>query len=112
MTPDNALQDLYIVVLVILSVMTLLCLARAIRGPRIADRVVAVNMICTLTLAMICVLAMMLGEGYLLDVGLVYALIGFLAVVVLCKVYMGVALERRDQRAQAAAQNAGGEPNA
>ncbi|MDD3214298.1 MAG: monovalent cation/H+ antiporter complex subunit F [Eubacteriales bacterium] len=112
MTPDNALQNLYIVVLVILSVMTLLCLARAIRGPRIADRVVAVNMICTLTLAMICVLAMMLGEGYLLDVGLVYALIGFLAVVVLCKVYMGVALERRDQRAQAAAQNVGGEPNA
>lgn len=110
MTPDSALQNLYIVVLVILSVMTLFCLARAIRGPRIADRVVAVNMICTLTLAMICILAMMLGEGYLLDVALLYALIGFLAVVVLCKVYMGVALERRDQHA--AARQAGGDTNA
>jgi len=100
MTIENAYHGLYVTALVVLSAMTLLCLVRAIRGPRIADRVVAVNMICTLTLAMICVLAMMLGEGYLVDVGLVYAMISFLAVVVLCKVYMGVALERREQREQ------------
>ncbi len=107
MALENAYHGMYVTVLVVLSVMTLLCLVRAIRGPRIADRVVAVNMICTLTLAMICVLALMLGEGYLLDVGLVYALIGFLAVVVLCKVYMGVALERREQRDKRAAEGGG-----
>ncbi len=115
MTPENAYHGLFVAALVILSAMTLLCLVRAIRGPRIADRVVAVNMICTLTLAMICVLALMLGEGYLLDVGLVYAMIGFLAVVVLCKVYMGVALERREKQAEqarAAAPGVGGETDA
>ncbi|MCE5342305.1 MAG: sodium:proton antiporter [Eubacteriales bacterium] len=105
MTIENVYHALYVSTLVALSVMTLLCLVRAIRGPRIADRVVAVNMICTLTLAMICVLALMYGEGYLIDVGLVYALIGFLAVVVLCKVYMGVALERREKREQQAVEN-------
>ena len=47
---------------------------------------------------MICVLAMMQNEGYLADVALIYALLGFLAVVVLCKVYMGVALEQREKR--------------
>ena len=98
MTVETARHGLYIAVLVLLSVMTFLCLVRAIRGPRIADRVVAVNMICTMTIAMICVLALMLGEGYLVDVALVYSMIGFLAVVVLCKVYMGVALERHDQK--------------
>ncbi len=111
---DTAYHWLYITALVLLSAMTILCLVRAIRGPRIADRVVAINMITTLTLAMICILALMLGEGYLIDVGLVYAMIGFLAVVVLCKVYMGVALEHREQQAQPAQEQnaAGGETHA
>lgn len=98
MTVETARHALYMTVLVLLSILTFLCLVRAIRGPRIADRVVAINMICTMTIAMICVLALMLGEGYLVDVALVYSMIGFLAVVVLCKVFMGVALERRDQK--------------
>ena len=98
MTVETAYQWLFTIALVALSLMTLLCLIRAIRGPRIADRVVSVNMICTMTMAMICILAVMLGEGYLVDVALVYALIGFLAVVVLCKVYMGVALQKRDEK--------------
>jgi multicomponent Na+:H+ antiporter subunit F len=94
---QNAYHTLYIVVLVLLSLMTLLCLERAVRGPGIASRIIAINMICTLTLSMICVLALMLKEGYLADVALIYAMIGFLAVVVLCKVYMGVALDRQDK---------------
>ncbi|MEG0268998.1 MAG: monovalent cation/H+ antiporter complex subunit F [Clostridia bacterium] len=106
MTLENAYHTLYTLTLICLSVLTLLCLFRAIRGPRIADRVVSINMICTMTLCMICILAMMLGEGYLADVALIYALLGFLAVVVLCKVYMGVALEHREQRKQEAQQEA------
>ncbi|NLI20670.1 MAG: sodium:proton antiporter [Clostridiales bacterium] len=95
---ENAYHALYLTALAALGVMTLLCLIRAIRGPRIADRVIAVNMISTMTIAMICILALMLKEHYLVDVGLVYAMIGFLAVVVLCKVYMGVALEKKENR--------------
>ncbi len=92
---DTAYRALYIFVLVALGALVLLCLVRAIRGPRIADRIVSVNMIGTLTIAMLCVLALMLGEGYLADVGIIYAMISFLAVVVLCKVYMGVALQKK-----------------
>ena len=105
-TLENAYHVFFMAVLVCLSILTLFFLFRAIRGPRIADRIVSINMICTLTLAMICILAMMLGEGYLVDVALVYALLGFLAVVVLCKVYMGVALEQRERRAAKSAQSA------
>ena len=97
MNAASAYQMLYMSVLVVLSVLTLLCLIRAIQGPRIADRIVSINMISTLTIAMICILANMQNQGYLADVALIYALIGFLAVVVLCKVYMGIALEKREK---------------
>mgnify|MGYP001106738123 CR=1 FL=1 len=95
----DAYHAFYMAVLVCLSVLTLFCLFRAIQGPRIADRIVSINMICTLTMTMICILAAMLGEGYLVDVALIYALLGFLAVVVLCKVYTGVYLQRKGSRA-------------
>ena len=97
MNVATAYQTLYMAVLVVLSVLTLLCLIRAIQGPRVADRIVSINMISTLTIAMICILANMQNQGYLADVALIYALIGFLAVVVLCKVYMGIALEKREK---------------
>ena len=98
MSIANAYQSLYLAVLVVLSVLALLCLVRAIQGPRIADRIVSINMISTLTIAMICILANMQNQGYLADVALIYALVGFLAVVVLCKVYMGIALEQREKK--------------
>ena len=101
MSIQSAYHMLYLSVLVVLSVLTLLCLVRAIQGPRIADRIVSINMISTLTITMICVLAMMQNQGYLADVALIYALIGFLAVVVLCKVYMGIALEKREKAKEA-----------
>lgn len=87
---------LFIGVLVILAVLILLCLLRAVVGPRIADRIVAVNMMGTMVIVMIAVLALMLGEGYLVDICIIYAMISFLAVIVLTKVYMGVYLEKKE----------------
>lgn len=98
---ENAYNALYTVTFVVLVVLDFLCLIRAIRGPRIADRIVAINMISTITIGIIMVLVMMLGQGGLADVALIYALIGFLAVVVLCKVYMGITLENRDKKKEA-----------
>ena len=88
-------HDIYITVLIILSLMVFSCLIRAIKGPRIADRLMAVNMMGTIVMVMIAVLALMLQEGYLVDVCLIYAMISFLAVVVLSKVYIGIYEEKR-----------------
>ena len=98
---NNAYQMLYTVALIALVVLDFLCLIRAIKGPKIADRIVAINMISTITIGIIMVLVMLLNQGGLADVALIYALIGFLAVVVLCKVYMGIALESRDKKKEA-----------
>ena len=85
----------YTAVLSALGIMALLCLVRAIIGPRIADRIVAVNMIGTMVMVIIAVLATMLGEGYLVDICLIYAIVSFLAVVVLTKVYTGVYQQKK-----------------
>jgi multicomponent Na+:H+ antiporter subunit F len=94
---DTIYHYIYITVLIILAIMLFACLIRAIKGPRIADRLVSVNMMGTMVMVMIAVLALMLNEGYLVDVGLIYAMISFLAVVVLSKVYIGIYEENRKE---------------
>lgn len=84
--------------LMILAVMAILCLIRAIVGPTIADRLVAVNMLGTMVMVIIAILAVKMNEGYLVDICLIYAMISFLAVVVLTKVYTGVYLEAKDKK--------------
>jgi len=106
MTVANAYDVLFQGVLVILAVLTLLCLVRAIRGPRIADRIVSINMISTLTIAMIGVLAIRQHQGYLMDVARIYALMGLQPVVVLCKVFMGLTLEEREKKQKEGEKNA------
>ena len=85
-----AYETLILITLAILGVLLFPCLLRAIRGPRIADRVVGINMIGTIIIMMIAILALMLEEGYLVDIAVIYAMLSFLAVVVLVKIYIGV----------------------
>ena len=77
-------------ILSVLALMLVLCLIRAVKGPRIADRLVAVNMMGTMVMAMIALLAVVKEQGYLMDICLIYAMISFLAVVVLTRIYTGV----------------------
>lgn len=83
------------IILIILGVMLILCLIRAVIGPRIADRLVAVNMMGTMIMCIIVILGVIMDEGYLADIALIYAMISFLAVVVLTKVYTGVYQEQK-----------------
>jgi len=83
---------------VVLAVMVLMCLIRAIKGPRIADRIVAINMMGTMTMVIIAILAVKMDEGYLVDICIIYAMISFLAVTLLTKVYMGVYAERKRKK--------------
>ena len=95
---------IFISILIFLAILLLFCLIRAIKGPTVADRVVAVNMMGTMVMVIIAMLAVYMGESYLLDICLIYAMISFLAVVVLTKVYSGVYLEKlaKEKRRQKA----------
>ena len=92
---SGAYEALFNDSLVVLAILLFLCLIRAIRGPRISDRIVAVNMMGTLIVIIICVLAFLMGEGYLVDVAIIYTMLSFLAVVLLTKVYMGIYRQKR-----------------
>ena len=92
---DTISGSVLTVIPIILAVMVLICLIRAIKGPRTADRIVAINMMGTLTMVIIAVLAVKMDEGYLVDICLIYAMISFLAVTLLAKVYMGVYADRK-----------------
>lgn len=99
----TAYQGLFTAVLIVLAVLVILCLIRAIIGPRIADRIVSVNMMGTMVIVIIAILTVMLKESYLADICIIYAMISFLAVIVLTKVYMGVYIEKKEVESQRAA---------
>ena len=84
-----------LVLLGIFAILLFVCLIRSIKGPRIADRIVSVNMIGTMVVVMISIASAMLHEDYLMDICLIYAMVSFLAVIVLAKVYMGIYEEKR-----------------
>ena len=93
-------RPLFYGILSVLAVMLVFCLIRAVRGPRIADRLVAVNMMGTMVMVSIALLAVVKDQGYLVDICLIYALISFLAVVVLTRIYTGVYREDKDHENQ------------
>ena len=71
--------------LVLFVLFMLALMPRVVRGPRFTDRIVAVNAINTLITASICVLSRLHRAGYLLDVALIYALLGFTATTLLTR---------------------------
>jgi len=86
----EAFDILFTSALVILALMLFVCLYRAVRGPGTVDRIIAVNMISTITIMLIALSAMLIDAGYLMDIAIIYAMLGFLAVVLLCKIYIGI----------------------
>ncbi|MDO4490366.1 MAG: monovalent cation/H+ antiporter complex subunit F [Lachnospiraceae bacterium] len=92
---ESVYQGFLLFCMVVIGILLMICLIRAIMGPRITDRVIAVNMIGTMTIVEIAILALYMHETYLYDVCLIYAMISFLAVVVLTKVYQGAYHEKK-----------------
>ncbi|MDD3412866.1 MAG: monovalent cation/H+ antiporter complex subunit F [Lachnospiraceae bacterium] len=97
---EKSYEVLFISAMIVLAILIICALIRAVIGPRIADRIMAINMIGTMTIMIVFILSLKMKEDYLLDIGSVYAMISFLAVVILSKVYMGVHLENSNHNKQ------------
>ena len=67
-------------------IVMLLAIARAILGPTLYDRILAVNMFGTKTVLLIAVLGFVMGRPEFLDIAIVYALINFISVVGILRV--------------------------
>ena len=67
----------------------LLALVRALKGPTVYDRILAVNAFGTLTVLLISVHGFLSGRPEFLDLALVYALINFIGTIAVTK-YVGL----------------------
>lgn len=86
---------MYYAVLVALLVTMALALARALLGPTVYDRVLAMNMFGTKTVLLLSVAAFMAGRPDFLDLTMAYALINFISVLAVLHFSQQHALRRR-----------------
>ena len=77
---------MYVVITIVILIAIAIGLVRAFRGPTLYDRVLAANMIGTLTVLMVAVLGFMSGRPEFLDIALVYVLISFVSTIAVLKV--------------------------
>ena len=93
---DAAFKSFFLVCIIVLAVLTFFCLVRTIKGPRLVDRIVGTNMIGTMTIAVIA----LLNESSILDICLIYAIMSFVAVIVLTKIYIGIYNEKKSRQSR------------
>ena len=91
---ETVINNTLTVILIIMALLLLVCLIKAVIGPRVGDRLVCINMMGTVVIVIIAILALKLKEGYLVDSCVIYAMISFLAVIVLGKIYLGKYIEK------------------
>ena len=88
MTVAQAYQTLYGAALIVLLILIGAMCIRSIIGPRSTDRIMSVNMLGTMTISSIAILSLLLDEGYLADVALIYAMISFVAVLMMASMFV------------------------
>ena len=74
-----------------------LALARAVIGPSVYDRVLAINMFGTKTVLLLAVIAFLYGRPDFLDLALAYALINFIGVLAVLEFFRARSERRRRQ---------------
>ncbi len=87
---EKAYHYLFYIALIWFAVLIFAMLIRSIRGPRVTDRILSINMIGTMVICCIALLSAALSEGFLIDVALIYAMISFIAVMILARTYIPV----------------------
>ncbi|WP_297092253.1 monovalent cation/H+ antiporter complex subunit F [Thermococcus sp.] len=77
------------VYLVLIAIATLLSMYRVFRGPTTVDRLVAVDIMTTITTGLMVLFALYYGRMIFLDVALVYAILAFGGVIAFARYMEG-----------------------
>lgn len=80
-------EAIYIIYL--LGIAGILCLYRILRGPTAPDRVVALDALVPIIATIMVLFALYQGDGLLLDISIVYIILGFIGTLVISKYLMG-----------------------
>lgn len=79
------MKNFFIFVCAALVLYAFVCLFRAIAGPTLADRIVAINLIGTKTVVILAVIAFIFGQSMYIDTAIVYALLNFIVTVAVAR---------------------------
>ena len=85
-------EALYIPLVAGLLACCALCLYRIARGPTAPDRMVAIDILGTVLVGFVAILSAVTGKEYLLNVGIVWALMSFVGTLALAKYLVGKGL--------------------
>ena len=81
-------MNIWICTVLIMAALMLLAMARMLKGPTAADRVVALDAINTLVVAAMIILSVVFRQVIFVDVAIVYALLSFVGTLYIAK-YLG-----------------------
>ena len=96
MNVDVLYNYMYIGLCIILGILIIFAIIKSIIGPKVADRIVAVNMISTIVVMILCVLTVQYeSEGYLSDIPILYVMISFVSIIVLANVFINVNMRKK-----------------
>lgn len=93
---------MYVIVSLAILVTMALALLRAVLGPSVYDRVLAVNMFGTKTALLLSVVAFLYGRPDFLDLALAYALINFVGVLAVLEFFQKRSAARAAEESQSA----------
>ena len=91
---------MFTVISVIILVVMVIALIRAVLGPTLYDRILAVNVFGTKTVLLISVLSVTAGRGDMVDIALVYALINFISIIAVLRFFEYNKQQRADTEEQ------------
>lgn len=80
---------MYDMIIYLLLVSVSLCLVRAIKGPTAPDRIIAFDASITLVVALIAMLSFLYKSYFLVDIAIVYAVLGFIGTLAIAKYLQG-----------------------
>ncbi|MGY8814243.1 MAG: monovalent cation/H+ antiporter complex subunit F [Gammaproteobacteria bacterium] len=78
---------MFLAITVAILVVMLIALARALLGPTLYDRILAINMFSTKTVLLIAVMSVVAGRGDMVDIALIYALINFISIIAVLRFF-------------------------
>ena len=97
---DHAVNILLLIGMYCLAITMFFCLFFTVRGPRLTDKIIGVNMIVVKSIILVVFVGTFMGEYYLIDIALVYALISFLGTIVFARLILQFMLHRAKSRQQ------------
>lgn len=80
------MNDILMIVIAVLALFTLL---RIFLGPTIWDRLLGLNLLSSKILILIALYSFHMEKSYLLDIAIVYALLGFISIIFIARFFQG-----------------------